>query len=184
MRSPKLSDLFLLTFLFLFVAVSHSRSGTIYQWTDEEGNVGFTDDPSKIPEKYRNSAIIEGETPAGQDGENRGGETPPADENPGLPPEQPDLDAAGHDRSYWQNRIKDLRDQQKALMEKKEKLEREINAMSNPLIYNTAQDKQLLQKNREEVKAIERQTDEIQHQLQDVIPDEARRSNAPPGWLR
>jgi hypothetical protein len=184
MRSPGLSFFLLVTFLLPLVAVSLSWSGSIYQWTDENGNVGFTDDLSKIPEKYRNSAILEREIPAAPDEEKEGGEAPPDDQGLELPPEPPEVDNAGHDRSYWENRLKDLRDQQDALIEKKAKLDQEINAMSNPLIYNTAQDKQLRQKKRNEAESTEQQINEIEHQLKDVIPEEARRLNVPPGWLR
>jgi hypothetical protein len=31
-------------------------SATIYKWHDEEGNVGFADEVSKVPEKYRSTA--------------------------------------------------------------------------------------------------------------------------------
>ena len=32
---------------------------TIYKWIDANGNVGFTDDPEKIPPAYRDSATSE-----------------------------------------------------------------------------------------------------------------------------
>ena len=187
MRSPGQRILLLVTFLLPLVAVSHSWSGSIYQWTDENGNVGFTDDLSKIPEKYRSSAVIEREVPAETDEENKGGEMPTEEQGLELPPEQPqvpEVDDAGHDRSYWENRIKELRDQQVALAEQKAKLEQEVNVMSNPLIYNTAQDKQLLQEKRNKLESVDRQIEENEHQLNNVIPEEARRLNVPPGWLR
>ncbi|HET6370151.1 MAG TPA: hypothetical protein VFG95_03075, partial [Nitrospiria bacterium] len=127
------------------------------------------------------------EIPAGPDEENKGGEeTPPDDQGLELPPKQaePELDDAGHDRSYWENRIKELRNQQESLAEQKAKLEQEVNVMSNPLIYNTAQDKQHLQEKRNKLESVDRQIEENEHQLNNVIPEEARRLNVPPGWLR
>jgi hypothetical protein len=59
MTKSKLASL--LTFFLgalLVITISHAQT---YKWTDENGSVSFTDDPSKVPEKYRKSAIRIGE---------------------------------------------------------------------------------------------------------------------------
>ena len=48
---------FLALFAILAIAlVSSPASATIYKWIDQQGNVGFTDDPAKIPSAYRDTA--------------------------------------------------------------------------------------------------------------------------------
>ena len=63
--------LFLIIMLAFFVPSSY---GEMYKWVDEKGTVHFTDDPSSIPEKYR------------QDAETR---TPPKETSTSQPQELP-----------------------------------------------------------------------------------------------
>lgn len=46
-----------LAFFLTMVLIPGLIFAQAYKWTDEDGNVGFTDDFSKVPEKYKNSAI-------------------------------------------------------------------------------------------------------------------------------
>ena len=41
--------------IIIFLLFSVSASAQILKWTDEQGNVHFADDISKVPEKYRSS---------------------------------------------------------------------------------------------------------------------------------
>src|SRR4030042_5075373 len=43
---------FCITIIFIVLSSPLHSIGQIYKWVDEEGIVHFTDDPSKIPEKY------------------------------------------------------------------------------------------------------------------------------------
>jgi hypothetical protein len=42
----------------LATAITHAQT---YKWTDENGRISFTDDLSKVPEKYRKTAVRIGE---------------------------------------------------------------------------------------------------------------------------
>jgi hypothetical protein len=51
--SPKEMFLyFCITIIFIVLSSPLHSIGQIYKWVDEEGIIHFTDDPSKIPEKY------------------------------------------------------------------------------------------------------------------------------------
>jgi len=51
----KFRDLVVITVFFcLFSSVS---SAAIYQWVDDSGQTHFTDDPKKIPEKFKEKAV-------------------------------------------------------------------------------------------------------------------------------
>lgn len=43
----------LVSFFFCFLFISSMAHGDVYKWVDEKGTLHFTDDLSKIPEKYR-----------------------------------------------------------------------------------------------------------------------------------
>jgi hypothetical protein len=45
-----------LTALLAIALLASPASATIYKWIDSQGNVGFTDDPGKIPPAFRDSA--------------------------------------------------------------------------------------------------------------------------------
>lgn len=51
----KLAVLFL-TMIFLS---SPATAGQIYKWVNEDGTIGFTDDPQKIPTQYRDRVKVE-----------------------------------------------------------------------------------------------------------------------------
>ena len=53
MRTPMLIVLFL---GILALLVQGAEAGTYHQWTTEEGTLAFTDDPKRIPGKYKNVA--------------------------------------------------------------------------------------------------------------------------------
>ena len=62
--TPLARSWFLAFFAVLGLAlIAAPASATIYKWTDSQGNVGFADDPSKIPAAYRDTAseMSEGE---------------------------------------------------------------------------------------------------------------------------
>jgi hypothetical protein len=44
--------------LLLVIAITHAQT---YKWTDEHGRISFTDDLSRVPEKYGESAVRIGE---------------------------------------------------------------------------------------------------------------------------
>ena len=44
-------------FLVFLLTSTVSFSAEIYRWTDEKGTVHFTDDPTRIPERYSNQAV-------------------------------------------------------------------------------------------------------------------------------
>lgn len=49
--------------LFLFTTLSGISQATIYKWKDDQGKVHFTDSPSKIPKKYRESVETRSSSP-------------------------------------------------------------------------------------------------------------------------
>ena len=161
-----------------------SFSGQIYQWVDQNGTVGFTDDPLNIPEKYRAGALLESASPAPIQEPGLSANPSQLGENPPPIVGQEQTDDGGHDRAYWQDRLNELRNRRAALEKRREQLDQQISATSNPLIYNQADQKARRQQLVDERAEVDADIKEVDHQINDVLPDEARRLNTPPGWLR
>lgn len=51
---PKL--IFFAGIILLVALATPSLAGTLYKWTAEDGSTAFTDDPKRIPERYRSQA--------------------------------------------------------------------------------------------------------------------------------
>jgi len=183
-------------------------AGAVYQWTDADGAIHFTDDPGRIPAKFRDTAEQlsppdKPSEPTGQPSKEIERELPP-DSRTGpesevepapAPKPKPTIeaeptsvapseavDARGHNEEWWRARIKEWRDRkadaEARLADAEERLghERFLN-------QGTAQMKNI-QDITAEVEAYEKQVREADNMLMDVLPDEARRAQAPPGWLR
>ena len=151
--------------------------GQVYQWTDEEGIVQMTDDPKHIPEKYRdrvNEVTLpnEREKPA---------DRPKADgPAPFTPAER--TDDQGHNRDWWQARVKEWR-------LKKTAAEQEL-AHANGQLAQARMAPPSIARRQAEIEAqeeIKRRQEEVQQAeriLGEQLPEEARKANALPGWLR
>ena len=58
-----------MTIIFLVFILPNPTFGQIYKWVNEDGTVGFTDDPTKIPDKYRGQIEIKKEIKEKPEGE-------------------------------------------------------------------------------------------------------------------
>jgi hypothetical protein len=191
---------------------SPAMAEKIYRWVDEHGVVGFTDNPSRLPEKYQGSveSYGEAETQPGERATILGG----PDETESNFPE--DLDFNGHNREWWENRVRDMNVQKEALLIEKKRLQEEhdvsYNIWLNPfapgnqnigkindairqgqrpdpkLFFGLPIPEPEIGQNLDDIKnqiaQVDNELSEIDHALNVDLPDEARRAGAPPGWLR
>jgi hypothetical protein len=169
-------------------------AGAVYQWTDADGGRHFTDDPSTIPKKFRDTvqqlsppdepSEPKGPPSAEAEGESRPESPPEPASEPGRPqvsaPEA--VDARGHNREWWWQRVQEWQtkkaDAQTKLADAQERLGRErfLNATTGNM--------ERIQEISAEVSTYEAQIREAENMLTDGLPDEARKAQAPPGWLR
>jgi hypothetical protein len=175
-------------------------AGAVYQWTDADGGIHFTDDPSTIPKKFRDtvqqlrppgepkepagppSAEPEGGLPAVSQPEATSKREPASEPVPSQAPPSEALDARGHNRDWWRQRVQEWESKkaeaEARLADAQERLGRErfLNATTGNM--------QRIQEISAEVSMYEEQIKEAENMLTDGLPDEARRAQAPPGWLR
>jgi len=178
--------------LILFLQTSFVPAGftdeVTYQWTDADGVIHFTDDPGNIPEGFRDTArqILHPDEPSMP--KSPPSTAPESESPPGAQPQPPrvsrpeDVDANGHNREWWQERVQDWQSR-KAEAEAKLADAQERLGRARYLDSTPAQSKRV-QEITDEISKYENAIREADHMLTDGLSDEAREANAPPGWLR
>jgi len=163
--------------------MSIPSQGAVYQWMDEQGNIGFTDNPDSIPEKYRQSAEpLDSQTVPQKPKTNVAPAAPPTT-NPTENTPVLNLDDDGHDEQWWRDRMKELRHRKEVLLTEKERLAEDTGMLGNLGLGSVDQNQQA-RETEGRVQQINSEIAEIDNDLTVVLPEEARRANTPPGWLR
>jgi len=162
-------------------------TATFYQWTTPDGEIGLTDDPGRIPPKYRATAkpyVSPGETPVSTvQPTAKSAQTQRSAPATGPAESTPLLDHNGHDRAWWQARVHELKAQRAELVDQRKQVEKK----SNEIQYfgrQTYGELNEVQKLRDQINDIGDQIKVIDQQLAHDLPNEARQAGAPPGWLR
>jgi len=162
----------LLAGVMFMVAVAHAE---IYQWTDKDGELHFTDNPDKIPPSFRNKAKEVDVTPMIQATEKPAESIAPTGQNGALP-------FGGHDEMWWRSSFKSLRDEIKNIQDnlpgKKEKL---TELRRKRTIYSKPRDRIAFNELDEVIKRDEEHVINIQKKLADLDNDAAK-SGVPLGW--
>jgi Domain of unknown function (DUF4124) len=165
---------------FLLFAPSISKAA-VYRWQDEKGNVGFTDNPENIPDKYRDSAtLFDGTSLPTKPDENTSQSTSPST---GSSEDLNAVDDNGHDEQWWRERIQELHHRKELLLAEKERLTNKINPLGN-LGLGSIETNREAKEIKERLEQINSEIETIENDLNVLLPEEARKANAPPGWLR
>lgn len=189
--------LLVIPLLSLFIPLP-THTDEIYTWIDKNGIQHFVDSIDLVPLEYRKEAIKRAKTgdklgtegtynilpreksemaPAHPISDKKGdeGEIPPEIKSP--PPTK--VDDRG--KEYWQERIRICRE---TLEKAKKDLENAYNTRLF-LITNTPPDfhEQYFGIN-QEIEMLKEKIKELERELNEVIPEEARKAGVPPGWLR
>lgn len=150
--------------------------GEIYSWEDQEGVIGFTDRLEKVPPEYRDSS-------------NRIEEViPPASRiNPLAPTRSRDAEVRERPDPYqlWRNRIGTAQEQLEELRSQRQQAEDEFTVLRRQLWYQWGfVDPGAYSDLLEKIQALDDRIRQKESEIDTTIPDEARRSNVPPGALR
>jgi hypothetical protein len=156
------------------------KKSYLYQWTDDRGVVHITDGLGNVPEKFRSRALKMEQT---ERDDESGGQIRPEAASPAAPDEgelNEDL------KAEWQLRIRKARqglaeaEQRHAELDLKrqEALGKGSPATGNLAGRSEAEQIQL------QMELVQKEIDDIRHELEVVIPDDAHKAGVPPGWLR
>ncbi|HEX9022028.1 MAG TPA: hypothetical protein VF903_12290 [Nitrospirota bacterium] len=154
----------------------------LYEWTDSKGAVHVADELGKVPKQYRSTAKRREAAPGTEDNGNQGQPVPGVPYGNSLGGEN----QAGL-KSEWQQRMRSAKERLSAL----EQRYRELDQKRNELLgsWGGAASGRLAEREQaaqieEEMKRVKSQIDDARNQVENVIPDEARKAGVPPGWLR
>jgi hypothetical protein len=164
----------LLLILAVVLAAGHARA-EFYRWTDRDGREFYTNEKGKIPPEYRDSArpvevheerVSVGGTPAG-----------PADRTAVIKTHK---DRNGRGEEYWRKRADTLRRQireQETAYDRVVKQQQEEERSGRMSEKSKKKYRASLEKKQEKLAG-------LRHELEVELPDEARKADALPGWLR
>ncbi|MDA8422413.1 MAG: DUF4124 domain-containing protein [Nitrospiraceae bacterium] len=162
----------------LLLFASNARAD-FYRWVDRDGKEFFTNDPKQVPQEYRAGAS----TIKPDESRVSVGKKPTAP-GPTAIKSSDHRDKYGRGEEYWRKRADKYRQQlrdlqyEKELVEKKEKDEEDT-----PKVLTAKRKKTLA--SREKKKALlEKKIELTRKKLEVDLPEEARRADAYPGWVR
>jgi hypothetical protein len=171
-----------LTVCLLFLSASFARA-EFYRWVDREGKEFFTNDREQVPQEYRNNAA------AVNPDESRVsvGEKP-------FPTRRPSAsikdhkDKYGKGEEFWRKRAVKLRKELAVLQDKYDlflKQEREDENKPKKFTAKNSGYRKKSRSSREKKKeTLEKDLARKKHEIEVELPEEARKADAYPGWLR
>ncbi len=155
----------------------------LYQWTDRAGVVHIADDLGGVPEQYRSKARRL-ESPRvkerGQGLQRGGGIVSSSPE--GMSEEQQEAIKAEWKNRLWkeEQRLAEAEKQYSELEQKRAEALTSWGGVASGHLEGRMEADRLAQ----EMKQVQQVIDNARNQIENVIPEEARKAGIPPGWLR
>jgi hypothetical protein len=164
-------------FSLLLFSASHA-SAELYRWVDKDGQEFFTNERTKVPQEYRSTARLV------KTDDNR--------VSVGVQPAQPHTasvavkehrDKNGRGEEWWHRRaenqrleLRKLEDDRDLLLQKEQDLEKSTRTSGKKKKSSAAHDSKKIQ--------LEKKITLAKRRLEVDLPEEARKADAYPGWLR
>jgi hypothetical protein len=158
----------------------------IYQWIDVKGVAHITDSLGKVPKKYRDKALRL-ESGAGNESVAQPKTSSQADI------EQQNAEAAEREadlKESWQTRMKLAHQRLDAaqarldsLVQQRAELSLTVSGTTNPALGKHP-NIEGIDKLDEQIKLAQDEVDAAKKEIEETIPDEARKAGIPPGWIR
>ena len=171
-----------LTICLFLLSASFARA-EFYRWVDKDGKEFYTNERTQVPREYQNSAT------AVNPDESRVsvGERPVATGK--LKTSLKDhKDKYGRGEEHWRKRAEKLRKEVAVLQDRYDlvlKQEKEDENKPKKLTANNSSHKKKSRTSLEKKKsALEKDLTRKKHELEVELPEEARRADAYPGWIR
>jgi hypothetical protein len=161
--------------LALFVSRAHAD---FYRWIDRDGREFYSNDREKIPQEYRNSAILvkpdESRVSVGTGTAGLGKRSVTVAEH---------KDKYGHGEAYWKKRASALRSKLWNLQEDQSIAAKALDDEQKSGVMNAKKKKSVAKLEKKKAK-IEKDLSRTKRKLEVDLPEEARKADAYPGWLR
>lgn len=153
-------------------------SAEFYKWVDRDGKEFYTNEKEKIPAQYRDSAqpvevhegrvTVEKPSPAG------------ATSVTG----KAHKDRNGRGEAYWHRRAEAVRRKLRKEQDQLDLLAKQERDLEHDRRRSAASRKKARKALEKKRARIERKIEGLRHELDVELPDEARKADAYPGWLR
>lgn len=166
----------------MLLSASFARA-EFYRWVDREGKEFFTNDREQVPQEYRNNAV------AVKPDESRVsvGEKPFSTRRPSASLKD-HKDKYGKGEEYWHKRAVKLRKELAALQDKYDLILKQEKGEENKPKKLSAKSNSKKKKSQTSIdkrkSALEKDLARKKHELEVELPEEARKADAYPGWIR
>ncbi len=169
----------LLVMLAVAVTAAQARA-EFYQWTDGDGRQFYTNEKEKIPSEYRHTA-----KPVEVRDDRVTTEQRPAGGPAPAVKTQEHRDRDGRGEAYWRKRAENLRRQIREQQGEYDLIVKQERDDEDRPKQKSAKSRKKAQSTRDKKKAkIEKKIARLQHELDVELPEEARKADAYPGWVR
>lgn len=171
----------ILLMLLVTVLVSSEARAEFYKWVDRDGREFITNEKEKIPAAYRHTAKP---VEVRNDRVSVGQQPVDAEKRTGSSAEH--KDRYGRGEQYWNKRAENLRRQLREQQGDYDLLlKQERDEEANPRKLSSKSKKSSARSSRDKKKTkIEKKIARLQHELEVELPEEARKADAYPGWVR
>jgi|MudIll2142460700_1097286.scaffolds.fasta_scaffold50837_2 hypothetical protein len=171
-----------LVICFLLLSASFAPA-EFYRWVDREGKESFTNDREQVPQEYRNNA--EAVTP--DESRVSIGEKPSSTKKTSASLKD-HKDKNGRGEDYWHKRAVKLRKELATLQDKYDLIltqeREEENKPKTLAAQNNGKSKKSQTSSDKKKSALEKDLARKKHELEVELPEEARKADAYPGWIR
>jgi hypothetical protein len=147
----------------------------VYEWTDSQGGVHFTDNADKIPAKYRNKALEKELQPVIEIKDK------PAE---AVAPEVQNIPSSygEHNETWWRSSYSALREEMKSIQDNLPKKRDKLTELRRKrAIYQKTSGRIAYYDMKKEIELDEARVTELQKQLAD-LDDKAAKDGVPLGW--
>ncbi len=162
--------------ILLFSAVQ--ARAEFYRWVDKDGKEFFTNEPRKIPPEYRSSA-----TKVEPDESRVSVENQQSDKGKTRVAVTEHRDKYGRGEGYWRKRAADLRQKLRDQEARYDLVLKQLNEQDQKLKTLSARNKARASLEKKKTK-LETDIARTRRALEVDLPEEARRADAYPGWIR
>jgi hypothetical protein len=168
----------LMAVLLTFVPPSAAHA-EFYKWVDRDGREFITNEKEKIPEEYRGAA----KPVEVRDDRVSVGEGTVADKN--RPAEVAEhKDKYGRGELYWRGRAENLRRQIRDQEHERELLVKQEKNDESDLKKSASSKRKAKSKRDKKMAKIDKKIETLKRELEVDLPEEARKADARPEWLR
>jgi hypothetical protein len=161
------------------VLASSEARAEFYKWVDRDGREFITNEKEKIPAEYRGSA-----KPVDVRDDRVSVEKKPAVDRSRPASAQEHKDKYGRGEQYWRKRAENLRRQLRDQQDEYDLIVRQGKADEGTLKKNASSAKKSQSSQAKKQAKIEQKIAKLRRELEVDLPEEARKADAYPGWLR